>query len=150
MLMGSTSSLTPRFSMQVSPSCSLSSNSNPYCMPEQPPPCTNTRNLRFGLPSPRIRSPTLRAAASVKTRVSVAVSVMRGTLRAGFGGRNLRRGVNWRFRGRGRVSVAVQGNQFSRYDGAGGHFNDAVMNVSVHASLLAENQPFPRDHVAID
>ena len=73
---GSTSSFTPRFSTQVSPSCSLSSNSNPYCMPEQPPPCTKTRSIRLGLPSPRIRSPTLRAAASVKFRVTVSVSVM--------------------------------------------------------------------------
>src|SRR2546429_3811243 len=64
--MGSTSSLTPRFSMQVSPSWICSSNSKPYCSPEQPPPCTNTRSMSFGFPSPRMRSPTLRAAASVK------------------------------------------------------------------------------------
>src|SRR6185437_101364 len=39
-----------------------------YCSPEQPPPCTKTRSIRFGLPSPWISSPTLRAAASVNSR----------------------------------------------------------------------------------
>src|ERR1700753_3550198 len=72
--MGSTSNFTPRFSTQVSPSWTASSNSNPYCRPEQPPPCTNTRSIRFGLPSPLIRSPTLRAAASVNSSVGASVS----------------------------------------------------------------------------
>src|ERR1700691_1040531 len=66
-LIGSISSLTPWFSTQVSPSWTCSSNSKPYCRPEQPPPCTNTRNMSLGLPSPAISSLTLRAAASVKT-----------------------------------------------------------------------------------
>src|ERR1700739_1874284 len=73
-LIGSTISFTPRFSMQVSPSCSCSSNSKPYCRPEQPPPCTNTRSMSFGFPSPRIRSPTLRAAASVKLSAGASCS----------------------------------------------------------------------------
>src|SRR5207244_1392894 len=72
--MGSTSSLTPRFSMQVSPSWICSSNSKPYCSPEQPPPCTNTRSMSFGFPSPRMRSPTLRAAASVKLSAGASCS----------------------------------------------------------------------------
>src|SRR6185369_15860567 len=139
MLMGSTSSLTPWFSIQVSPSCSFSSNSNPYCMPEQPPPCTKTRSLRLGLPSPRMRSPTLRAAESVKTRVSV--SVMFGTLRAGFGSRN--RGIALGFdRGLlGWTGAFGQWNQLAGYDGARRHFNDAIVDIAVDAGLAAQHQP---------
>src|ERR1700736_1494429 len=66
-LIGSTKSCTPWFSMQKSPSSTISSKVNPYWKPEQPPPETNTRNLRSGFASSRISSPTLPAAASVKT-----------------------------------------------------------------------------------
>src|SRR5690242_14176078 len=151
MLMGSTSSFTPWFSTQVSPSCSFSSNSNPYCMPEQPPPWMNTRSLRFGLPSPRIRSPTLRAAASVKVSVSAAASVMCCTLRARLGGRN-RFGVFGRcFGGPGFGGGAFrQRYQFPRDDGARGHFNDTVVNIAVDAGLAAQHQAFARMHVAVD
>src|SRR5688572_8057276 len=139
------SSLTPRFSMQVSPSCSLSSNSKPYCMPEQPPPWMNTRSFRLGLPSPRIRSPTLRAAESVK----VSVSSMSRTLRAGLGRRNRRRAVGLRFCGVGGRVVAKR-NQFPRYDGAWRHFNDAVINVAVDPGLFTQNQSLACVHVAVD
>src|ERR1700733_1071896 len=73
-LIGSISSFTPWFSTQVSPSWTCSSNSNPYCRPEQPPPCTNTRSISFGLPSPAINSLTLRAAASVNSSGASVVS----------------------------------------------------------------------------
>src|SRR6478752_8893082 len=148
MLMGSTSSLTPWFSTQVSPSCSFSSNSNPYCMPEQPPPWMKTRSLRLGLPSPRIRSPTLRAAASVNVRVSVAVSLMGCTLRAGFGSRN-RGFVPGRRRGGGLCRLASQRNEFARYDGTGRHFNDPVVDISIDACLATEDQALARVHIAI-
>src|SRR5579859_1661110 len=69
-LIGSTKSCTPPFSTQKSPSSTFSSNVKPYWNPEQPPPDTNTRSLRFGLASSRISSPTLPAAASVKTSTS--------------------------------------------------------------------------------
>src|ERR1700733_15113827 len=65
-LIGSTKSCTPWFSTQKSPSSIFSSKVKPYWKPEQPPPETNTRNLRFGFDSSRISSPTLPAAASVK------------------------------------------------------------------------------------
>src|SRR5690242_9213440 len=145
MLIGSTSSFTPWFSTQVSPSCSVSSNSKPYCMPEQPPPWMNTRSLRFGLPSPRMRSPTLRAAASVK--MSVSVSVMGCTLRAGLCRRNRGVGLGLRFR---RLRGAIrQRDQFPGYDGAGRHFNDPVEDVAVDPCLATEHQPFPGVHVAV-
>src|SRR5580698_3600361 len=66
-LMGSTKSFTPAFSTQKSPSSIFSSKVKPYWKPEHPPPETNTLSLRFGLASSRINSPTLPAAASVKT-----------------------------------------------------------------------------------
>src|ERR1700719_1466223 len=66
-LIGSTKSCTPWFSMQKSPSSTFSSKVNPYWKPEHPPPETKTRNLRAGFASSRISSPTLPAAASVKT-----------------------------------------------------------------------------------
>src|ERR1700761_2958297 len=65
--MGSTSSCTPPFSTQKSPSSMFSSKVKPYWKPEQPPPDTNTRSFRFGLASSLMSSPTLPAAASVKT-----------------------------------------------------------------------------------
>src|SRR6202011_1594308 len=71
-LIGSTKSCTPWFSMQKSPSSIFSSKVNPYWKPEHPPPETNTRSLRFGFASSRINSPTLPAAASVKTNTSGA------------------------------------------------------------------------------
>src|SRR5688572_24389520 len=139
------SSFTPRFSTQVSPSCSCSSNSKPYCMPEQPPPCTKTRSFKLGLPSPRMRSPTLRAAASVNLRVSVSVSLMACTLRAGFGCRNRRRCFGLRFRG----LVFAQRYQFSRYDGARRHFNDPVVNIAIDARRASEDQAIARVHVPV-
>src|SRR3984957_16385987 len=69
-LIGSTRSCTPWFSTQKSPSSIFSSKVNPYWKPEHPPPDTNTRSLRFGFDSSRISSPTLPAAASVKTSTS--------------------------------------------------------------------------------
>src|SRR4030081_962946 len=66
-LIGSTRSCTPWFSMQKSPSSIFSSKVNPYWKPEHPPPETKTLNLRLGFASSRISSPTLPAAASVKT-----------------------------------------------------------------------------------
>src|SRR5688572_20123241 len=147
------SSFTPRFSTQVSPSCSFSSNSKPYCMPEQPPPWMNTRSFRFGLPSPRMRSPTLRAAASVKTRDSVAVSDMLCTLRAGFCGRNRRRGLGfpiWGIHGSRCRILIRQRDQLPRYDGARSHFNDAVVHVPVDPCLAAEHQPLACEDVAVD
>src|SRR5688572_1289986 len=147
MLIGSINSLTPWFSTQVSPSCSVSSNSKPYCMPEQPPPWMNTRSLRFGLPSPRIRSPTLRAAASVN--VSVSVSVMCCTLPAGFDGRNRRGRLGGRLGACGH-RAARQRDQFARYDGTRSHFNDPVVHIPVDARLAAEHQAFARTHVSVD
>src|SRR4029078_6845137 len=149
MLIGSTSSLTPRFSMQVSPSCSFSSNSKPYCMPEHPPPWMKTRSLRLGLPSPRVRSRPLRAAESVNVRVSVAVSLMGCTLRAGFGCRN-RGFLAGRRCGVGLRRLVSPRNEPAGYDDAGGHFNDTVINIAVDACLAAEDQALARMHVAVD
>src|SRR5689334_18949142 len=53
--------------MRVSSSATSSSKVNPYWNPEQPPPVTNTRSLRAGLPSSSISDLTLVAAASVNT-----------------------------------------------------------------------------------
>ncbi|MCY1547759.1 hypothetical protein D9M68_838320 [compost metagenome] len=58
---------TPFFVMVVSSSLTTSSKVKPYWKPEQPPPCTNTRSLRSGLPSSATNSATLAAALSVKT-----------------------------------------------------------------------------------
>src|ERR1043165_2495239 len=88
MLMGSISSVTPAFSTCVSPSSEFSSKVKPYWKPEQPPPCTNTRSFKFGFASSRISSPTLAAAASVKTSVGAAdsgvMAVSMGTEGAGI------------------------------------------------------------------
>ena len=51
----------------MSSSLTISSKVKPYWKPEQPPPCTNTRSLRSGLPSSSTSSLTLFAALSVKT-----------------------------------------------------------------------------------
>jgi hypothetical protein len=64
--MASISRETPFFTMTVSSSLAISSNVKPYWKPEQPPPCTNTRSFRSGLPSSAISSATLLAALSVK------------------------------------------------------------------------------------
>src|SRR5689334_5710952 len=53
--------------MTVSSSFATSSNVNPYCRPEQPPPVTNTRSFSSLLPSSTMRALTLFAALSVKT-----------------------------------------------------------------------------------
>src|SRR5665647_2425510 len=65
---------TPFLDMMVSSSLVISSNVKPYWKPEQPPPCTKTRNFRSGLPSSAIRSATLAAALSVK-RIGLGISV---------------------------------------------------------------------------
>src|SRR5436190_15304056 len=75
--MGSMSKLTPFFCITVSSSFVTSSNVNPYCRPEQPPPVTNTRSFRSLLPSSSIRAFTLFAAFSVKRSgagIAVAMS----------------------------------------------------------------------------
>src|SRR5689334_11069843 len=61
------SKVTPFFCIDVSSSLTVSSNVNPYWKPEQPPPVTNTRSLRSGLPSSSISVLTFVAAASVNT-----------------------------------------------------------------------------------
>src|SRR3978361_396310 len=61
------SSVTPFFAIAVSSSLTISSKVKPYWKPEQPPPCTNTRSFRSGLPSSSTSSLTLLAALSVKT-----------------------------------------------------------------------------------
>src|SRR6187402_2519835 len=61
------SSVTPFLAIAVSSSLTISSKVKPYWKPEQPPPCTNTRSLRSGLPSSSTSSLTLLAALSVKT-----------------------------------------------------------------------------------
>src|SRR5476651_455363 len=68
--------LTPFFDITVSSSLVTSSNVNPYCRPEQPPPVTNTRNLRSLLPSSSMRAFTLLAALSVKMSGSGIVADM--------------------------------------------------------------------------
>ncbi|KJR42736.1 hypothetical protein MCHI_001367 [Candidatus Magnetoovum chiemensis] len=63
----------------MSSSFTSSSKVKPYWKPEQPPPCTNTRSFRLGLPSSLIRSRTLAAAESVKTNTlgcSVVTSIL--------------------------------------------------------------------------
>ena len=72
--MASMSSDTPFLVMVVSSSLVISSNVKPYWKPEQPPPCTNTRSFRSGLPSSAIRSATLAAALSVN-RMGAGISV---------------------------------------------------------------------------
>src|SRR4029453_14352785 len=88
MLMGSISSVTPRFFTRVSPSSVFSSNVNPYWNPEQPPPCTNTRSFRLGLASSRISSPTLAAAASVKISVGTRLGATASGVMASAWGQN--------------------------------------------------------------
>src|SRR6185437_1306701 len=103
--------------MQISPSCSASSNSNPYCRPEQPPPCTNTRSISRGLPSPWMRSATLRSAASVKTSGGGRTSVSPGEgsscvsmrLSVGAGARRVKAAGSGRFRGPGRLDWLDRG-----------------------------------------
>ena len=66
-LIASMSRVTPFLLIDVSSSLTISSKVKPYWKPEQPPPCTNTRSLRSGLPSSSTSSFTLFAALSVKT-----------------------------------------------------------------------------------
>src|SRR4051812_35972549 len=61
------SSITPFFSITASSSFFTSSKVKPYWNPEQPPPVTNTRSLRSGLPSSSISCFTLPAALSEKS-----------------------------------------------------------------------------------
>src|SRR5688572_21114986 len=76
---GSMRRLTPFFCMTVSSSLATSSNVNPYCRPEQPPPVTNTRSFSSSLPSSSISAFTLLAALSVKisgSGIAVLMSFM--------------------------------------------------------------------------
>ena len=82
--MASISSDTPFLVMVVSSSLVTSSKVKPYWKPEQPPPCTNTRSLRSGLPSSAIRSATLAAALSVN-RMGSGISVGRDSATALMG-----------------------------------------------------------------
>src|SRR3984893_5125328 len=159
-LTGSTSSFTPRFSTQVSPSWICSSNSKPYCSPEQPPPCTNTRSMSFGFPSPRIRSPTLRAAASVNRSrgASCSASVVLIDLLLWAQSRSPLR------RGQSRTShpqvpsallalprgLRRKTHQLSLDLGAQGHFNDAVVNVALDAGGRPQNHAFAGVDIALD
>src|SRR5438105_14949109 len=144
--MGSTSSLTPRFSTQVSPSWICSSNSKPYCSPEQPPPCTNTRSIRFGFPSPRMRSPTLRAAASVNWSVGVsrAASVVLISLPShGLFGQ-LQYSLSRRARGpfrNGLIRFVRKAGQLTHDLRAERHFNDTVVNVPLDPGSRPQDDP---------
>src|SRR5215208_1413484 len=120
--MGSTRSLTPWFSTQVSPSCSCSSNSKPYWRPEHPPPCTKTRSIKLGLPSPRMRSPTLRAAASVKTRAVSAMPFI------GY----------------------LELHELTLYLRAQAYFNDSVVDIALHLGIDPEHEPPGRVDVPFD
>src|SRR5215813_2986696 len=60
------SRVTPFFRITASSSFWTSSNVKPYWKPEQPPPVTNTRSLRSGLPSSSMSCLTLFAALSLK------------------------------------------------------------------------------------
>src|SRR3981081_1180671 len=163
--MGSTRSFTPRFSTQVSPSCTCSSNSNPYCSPEQPPPCTNTRSIRFGFPSPRIRSPTLRAAAAVNW--SAGVSRTASVVLISYGLWSMVGSLSRRSRGTFRNGFPFVRNagQLTHDLRAQRHFNDTVVNVPLDAgsgskddALVGEDVPSdasiqhnaPRFHVALN
>ncbi|VXB51984.1 hypothetical protein BURKHO8Y_140177 [Burkholderia sp. 8Y] len=68
-------------SITVSSSLTSSSKVKPYWNPEHPPPCTNTRSFRSGLPSSSINCLTLSAAASVKTN-GIGISVVGVSLTA--------------------------------------------------------------------
>src|SRR6185369_8468027 len=71
---------TPFLVITVSSSLATSSKVKPYWKPEQPPPCTNTRNFRSGLPSSAIRSATFAAALSVKiSGAGISVSICSAT-----------------------------------------------------------------------
>src|SRR6476620_5305421 len=90
--MASMSSDTPFLVMVVSSSLVISSNVKPYWKPEQPPPCTNTRSFRSGLPSSAISSATLAAALSVKTKgAGISVGTTSATALMG----KLREGNRW-------------------------------------------------------
>src|SRR5438045_3509187 len=69
------SSVTPFLTIAVSSSLVASSNVNPYWNPEHPPPVTNTRSLRSGLPSSSIRDLTFAAALSENVS-GAGISVM--------------------------------------------------------------------------
>src|SRR6185369_8767523 len=73
--MGSMSSVTPFLTIAVSSSLVVSSKVNPYWNPEHPPPVTNTRSFRSGLPSSSIRDLTLAAALSENVS-GAGISVM--------------------------------------------------------------------------
>src|SRR5689334_23474904 len=77
------SKVTPFFCIDVSSSLTVSSNVKPYWNPEQPPPVTNTRSLRSGLPSSSMSCLTLLAALSLKdsgTGISATASMVSSLL----------------------------------------------------------------------
>src|ERR1700730_3210104 len=159
-LIGSTSSCTPWFSTQKSPSSTFSSNVNPYWKPEHPPPETNTRSLRFGFASSRISSPTLPAAASVKTKTSggggaisdckadseVAFMTVVYSPASGQSKLRLARGT----------SITLAAPEVRPVDhlpvnlGADRGFNDRVPHISQHARLFAQLDPFSGVDIALD
>jgi len=59
--------VTPFLTIVVSSSLTTSSKVKPYWKPEQPPPWTNTRSFRSGLPSSSMSWRTLPAALSENT-----------------------------------------------------------------------------------
>src|ERR1700681_4246109 len=150
-LIGSTSNCTPPFSTQKSPSSIFSSKVNPYWKPEHPPPETNTRSLRLGLASSRIKSPTLPAAASVNTNtsggggarsVSNAVSVEMLIVLVYSAARaqskcRVARGTGVTFRRLGVCPV----DQFTIDLGSHRGFNGRVPYISQYARLLAQFHP---------
>src|SRR5579871_153110 len=163
-LIGSTSRVTPEFCTQKSPSSTFSSNVKPYWKPEQPPPDTKTRSFRFGFASSRISSPTLPAAASVKTstwggggRISVSLDmsvvvlmwivyslcILRGAHTPSKRGPSrscsilgLRQRLALRC-GRRRPARASM-DQLTINLGAHRRFNDPVLNVAEHPGSCAE------------
>src|ERR1700728_2508387 len=173
-LMGSTRSCTPPFSTQKSPSSIFSSKVKPYWKPEHPPPETNTRSLRFGFASSRINSPTLPAAASVKTSTfggggiisvpdsdscdaliqlfyaseawPIKIPDLFGTCFTAGGPRNRPGG-----RLIGVVGLRIRPmDQFSIDLGAHGRFNDRIANIAQNACFRAQLEPIAGFDVALD
>src|SRR5258708_3228555 len=155
------------FSMQKSQSSIFSSKVNPYWKPEQPPPETNARNLRAGFASSRIRSPTLPAAASVKTSTlggggarSAWFIVSDVALMVAFypAGRrpikvpdfSLGPASPVRVPRRLHVGPICPMDQLPIDLGANGSFNDGVVNIAQNARLGAEFNPMGRVDVAFD
>src|SRR5262245_2193377 len=78
--------------------------------------------MRLGFPSPRMRSPTLRAAASVKTRSVSAVTFMSN----------------------------LDLTQLTLYLRSQAHFNDAVVDVPQHLGMRPQDEPLTSVDIALD